>query len=1098
MPETEKIRQIAARALFLDERIERQSEITTDKPKNGSINERLSKWKKNAAKDNDNAFSQWLSWRELDEETAKPCLATPVDITLDDLPRWALFLQRVLQSYNKNTDEELYPKDNPIPFEEIFTPFAREVKAKLLDNLSKQTMALVSDQLLTDILRELVANLSHKSAGVFHHRFQQFRQQRHPELMIGALTGLSDSNQKKARKSTQDFDAFIHKLKEGAIVEVMEEYSAAARILASSCLQWVDMMTEFFRRLHEDLPQLGRTFFDGAHPGKLTDIAADFSDPHQNGRCVMQLRFASGHRLVYKPHDLQIDTAYAQLLEWLNARSKLDYFKPIKTLPREGYGWVAFIEQQPCDNEAEADCYFQRAGGLLALSYILKSADLHKENLIAHGGYPIIVDMETIIQAVLPSYFSNIEQENQQSEGHAFSALNYSVLRTGLLPSWHHVPGGDAIDISGLESDSGSTTEQRQWAYVNTDGMAMESRETKLEENQNAAYLGDTRLNAVDYIDNITAGFQAIYQLIMKHRQEWQTPDGPLAAFAKLPLRFLYRNSDLYGAILNRSIQPPALSEGIDRSLQIEMLSRPYLFLSSSNGKPQTWPMFEQERRAIERLDIPMFTVYADSTDLLANADTPIEDFFEQSAVGAIREHLSKLSNADMNLQCRLIRSSFTSKNPPEVKTILREASPVTVPDEIPSSDQFLDEASRLGQEILDASILFEGNQREWLTLKVNPHTEKLTPSLAMFDLYNGKTGILFALATVADATNDDAMKEQVRRSTHQLCNLLDNISQMPTGNPIGGFSGAGAIIYGLLHLSQLTDSSRALETAQYVTSWITPSKIHADTMLDVMGGSAGALLSLLALYEYTGDEQYLDKSTLAGNHLLKSRIKDEPTGCKAWPFPHQTARPLTGFSHGAAGIAYSLLQLDDQLNGSGEKFRKAALEALKYERAVFDEQQCNWPDFRSAAGKPKENPACMTAWCHGAPGIGLSRVLMRPYLSDDTMLNREITAAVQTTANHPLDTQDHLCCGNFGRIAILHTMGQATGNSEWIDAAKRKTAGCMNRAQKDGQYLFAIPQKGDCPNVSLFRGIGGVAYTLVQLARPGNYPSLLAMETPS
>ena len=54
----------------------------------------------------------------------------------------------------------------------------------------------------------------------------------------------------------------------------------------------------------------------------------------------------------------------------------------------------------------------------------------------------------------------------------------------------------------------------------------------------------------------------------------------------------------------------------------------------------------------------------------------------------------------------------------------------------------------------------------------------------------------------------------------------------------------------------------------------------------------------------------------------------------------------LTGFSHGAAGIAYALLKLHEATGESS--FREAALEAEAYETSVFLPEVSNWPDFRT------------------------------------------------------------------------------------------------------------------------------------------------------
>lgn len=1084
--------------MFLDERAALHSPEHNGEPDDSNAGERLFAWQKNAAKNEEEAFERWVDWRNLNVRSPETILVSSV--TPSELPEWAVFLEEVLDRYDEEPDHRLYSSGEPVPFEILFHPFAAAAKDQLYRQVKRSAMTELSDDLLFKMLRKLVKVLSRNSAGVFHQCFRGFRSRRHPELMISMLTGMETKleDHKKAEQSDVDYQAFTEKLRDGEIVHLFEEFSAAARILSTITLQWIDAMAEFIRRLHADHSLIAETFFEGTDPGTLTDIEANFSDRHQNGRCVMQLTFEESRRLVYKPREMRVDSVYSDLLQWLNTRSGFDYFTPVKTLPCDGYGWAEFIEQQPCENENEARDYFRRAGGLLALSYVLKSADLHEQNIIAHGSRTVIVDMETVIQPTMPSNRSVGGENDDEPAGLLLSDFAYSVLRTGLLPTWHKSPHGKSVDVSGLGAEPVSKKQWVKWVYINTDGMTRENRDVVPDENKNVPYLHDTYLDAGDYVAEIEAGFREVYQLILEERDRWLNPKGPLHDFTNLPLRFVYRNTDIYAAILHASIQPPVLKEGIDRSLKIELLARPYLFVDSQNGKPETWPLFEQERSALERLDIPMFTVYTGSTDLLAAPETPVPGFFEKSAIDSIHDHLHRLCEPDLELQCRLLRASFFARKTPDVETIIRDASPVKNPDQIPDNNLFIDEATNLAKEILNAALRFDNGRREWMTLTMNPYTEQLTPSLARFNMYDGKTGILCAVAAIAHATDDESMMKAVRQCIHGFCDELERMKRLPTGYPVGGVSGAGSIVYGLLNLARWTNSERVMRTAKTVGSRIDSSHFEKDEMLDVMSGSAGALLALLAMYEVTDDEYYLGQARKAGMHLLDTRVKDEPTGLRVWPFPHDSNRPLTGFSHGAAGIAYSLLKLDSFLNEPQHGFRAAAKEALAYERSVFIEDQCNWPDFRKQqASTPADEPVCMTAWCHGAAGIGLSRALMLPYLPDDTQLPKEIATAVDTTRNYPLNAQDHLCCGNFGRIGIMHEIAQITDHPGWDEAARKTAGACINRAHKDGEYLFSIPQKGDCPNVSLFRGIGGVAYTLLRLAKPGEYPSLLSMEAP-
>ena len=57
--------------------------------------------------------------------------------------------------------------------------------------------------------------------------------------------------------------------------------------------------------------------------------------------------------------------------------------------------------------------------------------------------------------------------------------------------------------------------------------------------------------------------------------------------------------------------------------------------------------------------------------------------------------------------------------------------------------------------------------------------------------------------------------------------------------------------------------------------------------------------------------------------------------------------------------------------------------------------------------------------WCHGAPGIGLTRLGCLPYFQDEYFL-KEIEIAQGTTKEHLFSEHSHLCCGSFGRLELF------------------------------------------------------------------------------
>ena len=76
-------------------------------------------------------------------------------------------------------------------------------------------------------------------------------------------------------------------------------------------------------------------------------------------------------------------------------------------------------------------------------------------------------------------------------------------------------------------------------------------------------------------------------------------------------------------------------------------------------------------------------------------------------------------------------------------------------------------------------------------------------------------------------------------------------------------------------------------------------------------------------------------------------------------------------------------------------------LAAFEYERQWFDPAVDNWPDFRRnpfPSNRGRSPVVFMEYWCHGAPGIALSRLRAFQLLQDET-LRSEALAGLRTTS---------------------------------------------------------------------------------------------------
>jgi lantibiotic modifying enzyme len=136
-------------------------------------------------------------------------------------------------------------------------------------------------------------------------------------------------------------------------------------------------------------------------------------------------------------------------------------------------------------------------------------------------------------------------------------------------------------------------------------------------------------------------------------------------------------------------------------------------------------------------------------------------------------------------------------------------------------------------------------------------------------------------------------------------------------------------------------------------------------------------------------------------------------------------------------------------------------------------------------------------AWCHGAPGIGLSRLRNAEILPDNVEIARDLEAALQTTAA-TLATPWKPGSGNY---SLCHG---ATGNAELMMMAGQKlqrpalTAVAEKVGQEGIEYYVKQGLPWPCGNngageaPGLMLGLAGIGHFYLRLFDPVQVPSVL------
>lgn len=1059
------------------------------------IDRRLDHWCQVIARGNWETFQRRLQRQGLNRNTVRSQLGAMRFNVTQPLPEWAKTLQQIIETATGFTSvsESFLPIDpgNPIPFEDVLIPVIAVGRQKLLTSLG--SLQLTGDALPLSILSEvayqaLERSLLHRLEGLCTKTLNfEFSQVRPFGQNLLTLLGLEiEINHSKIH-----YTQFVERLLQDGLLASFQKYPVLGRLVATAVDFWVEFATEFLERLAQDKADIQRIFGSTtvlSSQNKVTAIQTSLSDPHKRGRTVIVLTFESGLKLVYKPKDLGLEAAFNQFLNWCNHHSQLLNFKVIKVLNQNSYGWVEYVEHQPCVDEDAASRFYQRAGMLLCVLYVLRGTDCHHENLIANGEDLVLIDMETLLH-----HEANLIENSpfiQEFETTAAQHLWDSVLRTGLLPRWDFSSDRRiAYDISGLGSSTPQQISRKvpRWKAINTDNMHQQYESVAFPLEKNVPRLGDIALSVNDYQTQIATGFEQMYRFLMANKDELLAPESPLADMQDRQIRFIFRATRIYGTILQNACVPDYLKHGVDYSIELDRLS--YAFLIAQT-KPDAWPILNAELEAMEQLDFPFFMASAASDKLSVGKDRVIPHYFRKSSYQQMLSQVQALDRTDLSRQVAIIQSSFYAK----VAQTSSEKSAQWDAESLPllSSEQLIEEAKAIAAELEARSIANPDGSLNWIGLSYELKAERFQLQVLNDNLYDGRCGVaLFfaALCQVSGESHFHNLALQTLQSLRRQIQTIDLESQQRISRltGIGGASGLGSTIYTFVKVSQLLNDETLLQDALALSNWITMELIAADRQLDIFSGAAGAMLGILSLYEVTKEAPVLQKAISCGQHLLAHQVSHEGSP-QAWST--LGAKPLTGFSHGAAGISYALLRL--YAVTQNHNYLEAALEGIEYERSVFSESDANWPDFRGWEQTGQHN--FLTQWCHGAAGIGLGR-LGSFKIANTSEIEREIEVALQTTQHYALQVIDHLCCGNLGRVEALLVGAQRCSRSDWHQSAYQNATNVGAKAKRTGAYQLFPNLPNSVFNPGFFQGTAGIGYQLLRLAQPDRLPSVLLWE---
>jgi len=369
-------------------------------------------------------------------------------------------------------------------------------------------------------------------------------------------------------------------------------------------------------------------------------------------------------------------------------------------------------------------------------------------------------------------------------------------------------------------------------------------------------------------------------------------------------------------------------------------------------------------------------------------------------------------------------------------------------------------------------------------------------------ELYSGSAGLALFLAESHACFGEPGHARTALGAWHRSVRYLRE--QTTPAPPFSFYAGHLGVAYTGHRLARaMPDQSSALIDDLH---WLLDESAQARDLhhgLDQIGGNAGAVVPLLILAEALDRPDCLQAAHRLGDDIV-AKAGRRGDQC-FWEFEkvhgiEMDAPPMTGFSHGASGMAVALLELYAR---SGQRsYLETARGAFAFERALFDETAGNWIDTRYpySTSEGKVTGVCRSAWCHGAPGIALA--YLRAAALDPDRAEQHLhygRIALATTLrflderrNAPLSDAT-LCHGVCGLSDIVLTAGLLLGDEALVETSHAFMKTFAELHPQPGEWPSGLTTHA--PTLGLMIGNAGVGLHALRAHSRGAVPGVLLMQ---
>lgn len=650
----------------------------------------------------------------------------------------------------------------------------------------------------------------------------------------------------------------------------------------------------------------------------------------------------------------------------------------IVSLPSPFRGWPTIHTERSTWQKAvdhawstDLESYFFNYGAMVAIMSFMHVSDLHHENLICNGHFPVPVDCEVVNLGFIHS--PTVRNDAQRLVDGIIASFPTS---TGMVPLNHSAtlfgPG-----ISPLESDVNESVfpyfddvQQRFMLNVETTSAITHLPVAKTQLSQTASR---------EYANSILRGFDLASARLVRHGRELKES---LFHEDNTQRRALIRHTTGYSALISQAFchAPDDPNSAIADTI----------FRTSKHLSPE---VKTQEIECLRDGRIPRFTV--DVVDgSLWEATTNVREPVIAEALGAHRHLWAQPQNF------QYWRSSS--------RDLLSYCLGLTtLSNALPGStrlrNEYVDNLAMIqpAQERLirhiegDRISSFRDKSHAWISVTVDSE-EAVAVSAIPDDMYFGSAGVIKALRRTTKLTREDS-EEYYAQLNQALQNHLDD-----PAHHVGYYKGVLGIGSELKRLAPLANQRfPEHEFLELVIAESLDSIGTSQHCLDMLMGAPGVIYALAgnsdctlvplvnALVEMILDH---DGSELVNQKFLVDNVS---------------------FAHGASGVIAALAQYA-HLNSSGPRLETAVSKLLDLERELG---RGSLNDSRYG------DDIDSLQWCNGSGGALISRALLAesPLRAVKDHVESDIASHLPNLIAHGNSLgNDCVCHGVAGSVLIL------------------------------------------------------------------------------